>query len=344
MPLPITTRRRPALARGLTLAASLLMTGCLQVMPALAPKAKDVEEGISAAFPYEYRFVEVRGSRMAYVEAGDPDGPPIILVHGNPTSAYLWRNVIPHLEGSGRVIALDLIGMGRSDKPDIDYRLADHADHFAGFMDALDLEDVVLVLHDWGGGVGTDWAARHPDRVRGIAMFEMAIKPMSLADADFATRYLFGRFRDPEKGYQVISEDNYFVEKLLPMMSGRRLTDEEMAVYRAPYPTPASRKPVRQWPLEIPLDGEPADTTERMGANYDWLRGSDVPLLFLHADPGMIWTKATRPELEADLPRMRSVSIGSGLHFLQEVQPTLIGTTIAEWIETLPDDADPSGT
>ncbi len=317
-------------------AIALMASGCLSALPALAPKAKNVEANISSEFAYEYRTIEVLGGEMAYVEAGDPNGRPIVLVHGNPTSAYLWRNVIPHLESSGRVIAVDLIGMGRSDKPDIAYRFSDHAAYFAAFIDAMDLNDVVLVLHDWGGGVGLDYAARHDDNVRGIAHFEAVLGPMSLGDTDFATRYLFGRFRDPEDGRKILAVDNYFVEKLLPMMSGRDLTDEEMGVYRAPYPTVESRRPIAQWPREIPLDGAPADNTRRIGANYEWLTASDVPVLMLYADPGMIWTRKTRPQLFEDLPRMQTVSVGSGLHYLQEVQPTAIGEIIAEWVDALP--------
>ncbi|MEM6746196.1 MAG: haloalkane dehalogenase [Pseudomonadota bacterium] len=316
--------------------ATLALSGCLAIMPLVAPKAKDVEEGISSAFPYEYQFIDVMGSEMAYVEAGDPEGPPILLVHGNPTSSYLWRNIIPHLEERGRIIAVDLIGMGKSDKPDIAYRFRDHTEYFTGFVEAMGLDDIILVLHDWGGGIGTDYAANHEDNVRGIAMFEMVVKPMSLSDADLAMRYLFGRMRDPEAGYSIVAEDNYFVERLLPMMSGRRLTDEEMAVYRAPFPTVESRLPVRQWPMEIPLDGVPADTTAQISSNYTWLQSSDTPLFFLYAEPGMIWTEATRPELFEDLPRMKTASVGSGLHYLQEVQPTKIGMLIADWIDTLP--------
>ncbi len=320
---------------GAALGATIL-SGCLSVMPILAPKADNVEEGISAAFPYEYRFIDVKGSRMAYVEAGDPSGPPILLVHGNPTSAYLWRNVIPQLEAQGRVIAVDLIGMGKSDKPEIEYRFADQAAYLAGFIDTMKLEGLFLVLHDWGGGVGIDYAARHPDNVRGIAMLEMAIKPMSLEDADLATEYLFGRMRDQEDGDEMLIKDNFAVEVLLPMMSGRALSTEEMAFYRAPYRSEKSRKPVRQWPLEIPLDGSPEDNTDRIGANYRWLVNSDVPLFMLYADPGMIWTQKTRPALFKDLPRMKTASIGSGLHYLQEVQPTRLGVLIAGWIGAQP--------
>lgn len=315
--------------------STLILSGCLSVMPALAPKAKNVEQNISAEFPYTYRYANVNGDNMAYIEAGNPDGPVVVLVHGNPTSAYLWRNVIPHLDQDSRIIAVDLVGMGQSAKPDIDYRLSDHAAYFQGFMETMGLTDVVLVLHDWGGGVGLDYAAKNPQNIRGIAHFEAALKPMSLSDADFATRFLFGRLRDPEAGHRIIAEDNYFVEKMLPMMSGRDLTEQEMAAYRAPYPDVESRKPVRQWPLEIPLDGEPADNTKRMGDNYDWLVNSDVPVLMLYAEPGMIWTKKTRPQLTNDMPRMKVVSIGSGMHYLQEVQPTKIGQELSEWISSL---------
>lgn len=321
-------------------AGGLLWMNFLQVMPHLAPKAKDVEAGIKAAFPYEYRSIDVRGSKMAYIEAGDPNGQPIILVHGNPTSAYLWRNVIPRLEGANRVIAVDLIGMGKSDKPNLAYRFSDHAAYFADFVKALDLRDIVLVLHDWGGAIGFDYAARNADNMRGIAFFEAVVKPMSLGDADFATRYLFGRLRDLKDGHEIIAVNNYFVEKMLPMMSGRSLTEAEMAVYRAPYPTVESRKPVAQWPIEIPLDGKPADNVERIGKNFLWLQQADVPLLMLYADPGIIWTAVTRPTLKAELPRMKTQSIGSGLHYLQEVQPTKIGTMIADWVSGLAKGAD----
>lgn len=314
---------------------SIVVLNFLQVMPYLAPSAKDVEPGISAEFPFEYKSIDVLSSSISYVEAGNPNGPPIVLVHGNPTSAYLWRNVIPHLEGSGRVIAPDLIGMGRSGKPDIAYRFEEHAEYFAEFIKAMGLRDVTLVLHDWGGGVGFDYAARNSENVKGIAFFEAVVKPMSLSEAGFATEYLFGRLRNKEDGHNIIAVNNYFVETMLPMMSGRTLNTEEMAVYRSPYPTVESRKPVAQWPREIPLDGTPADNTKRIGENFEWLKESDMPLFMIYANPGLIWTDATRPALEAELPRMETASIGSGLHYLQEVQPTKIGELLADWIDRI---------
>jgi haloalkane dehalogenase len=316
--------------RTLLLAATLSSTACIQVMAAVAPTAEDVEPGLSAAFPYTSRFVDVKGSKMHYVEVGS--GDPILLVHGNPTSSYLWRNVIPHLEDRGRVIAVDLIGMGRSDKPDVDYRFATQAAYLEGFVEALDLRDVHLVLHDWGGGVGLDYYARHTDNVASVTLMEAVVKPMVWEQADLPTRYLFGRLRDPADGQQLNGEQSLFVETLLPMMAGRALSEAEMAAYRAPFPSVASRAPVVQWPREIPISGEPADNTARIGGNYDVLRGDDVPVLFLYAEPGLIFGASLLDELREQVPRATFTSVGSGIHYLQETQPTRIGETIAAWL------------
>ena len=306
-----------------------ILVGCMSIMPAVAPKAKNIEANISDAFPYASKYVDVNGSRMHYVESGE--GPTIVLVHGNPTSSYLWRNVIPQLDQAHRVIALDLIGMGKSDKPDIDYRLNDHIDYFQGFMDAMDLQDVTLVLHDWGGGIGLTYARNNPDNVEAIALMEAVVMPMSMSDADMATRFLFTRFRDPEKGQKINGEDNYFVEKLLPMMAGRKLTEEETRVYQEPFPTYESRRPVWQWPMEIPFDGTPSDNTATLQSNLAWMKRTDTPMLLVTADPGIIWTKKTLPGLTDQLPDLETVSIGSGLHYIQEVQPTEIGALVNDW-------------
>ena len=281
----------------------------IPILASLSPGAADVEGDLSPDFPYESRYVAVNGSRMHYVEAGS--GAPILLVHGNPTSSYLWRNVIPHLTSHGRVIAVDLIGMGKSDRPDLDYRFADHAAYLEGFVEALALEDVTLVLHDWGGGLGLDYFARHPDNVARIALMEAVVKPFRWADANAVEQYLFGRLREPADGQALLGEQNLFVESLLPMMAGRAMSEAEMARYREPYPTVASRKPVVQWPREIPFDGLPADNAERIGANYAALRASDVPVLVLYAEPGMIYKAPFLDELARELPRATQVSVGS---------------------------------
>src|SRR3954464_10797213 len=185
--------------------------------------------------------IDVHGSRMHYVEEGE--GPSVLFLHGNPTSSYLWRNVIPHVSGGARCIAPDLIGMGRSDKPDIDYRFVDHARYLDGFIEALGLGDVVLVLHDWGSGLGFHWARRHADRVRGLAFMEAILAPVSSWDAfPEGARQMFQAFRTPEVGWDLICKQNVFVEQALPGSVVRKLSDEEMDAYRAPFPDEASRK------------------------------------------------------------------------------------------------------
>lgn len=315
------------------LLAVISASGCLQLLPALAPAVDDAESGLSPEFPFESNYVEVLGSRMHYVEVGA--GKPILLVHGNPTSSYLWRNVIPQLSRSGRVIAVDLIGMGRSDKPALEYTFADHARYLQAFIERMRLRGVVLVLHDWGGALGFDYAANHLPNVEGIAFMEAVVRPMSWDRASLPMRYLFKRFRDPEDGHQIIAVDNYFVEKLLPMMAGRPLTEMEMDAYRNPYPTIESRKPVAMWPRELPFLDEEATNVERIRQNYAKVQASDIPLLLLFATPGAIFQPQTVDEIKAEIPRLKTVNVGAGFHYIQETQPTKIGDAIAAWIDEL---------
>ena len=308
-------------------------TGCMTLIPSLVPTA-DAEANISAAFPFDSKFVDVLGSKMHYVEVGE--GAPIVLLHGNPTSSYLWRNVIPHLQEHGRVIAVDLIGMGKSDQPDIAYRLDDHAQYFTAFVEALDLKGVTLVLHDWGGGVGLDYAMQHIDNVRGIALMEAVIVPFQWDDLPGAESYLFKTLRSDD-GERLMMDENYFVERLIPAFSGRALTDDEMAHYRAPYATRQSRKPTRVWPQEVPFDDDgPKDNHARIKANYEKLKASDVPLLLLTAEPGVIMKPRIVKKLKAEIPRLQTESIGPGMHYIQETQPTAIGQALKRWLTTLP--------
>ncbi len=295
----------------------------------------DAGPAISAEFPYESKYVEVLGSRMHYVEQGE--GDPILFVHGNPTSSYLWRNVIPHVSGQGRAIALDLIGMGRSDKPDLDYRFFDHAEYFDGFVRSLGLGPLILVLHDWGGGIGLRYARLNSDNVRAVAFMEAVVKPPTWAVANPVQKVLFKRMRNPRTGDKMNLEKNFFVERLIPMMVKRKLTEQERAAYRVPYPDPASRKPVAQWPREIPFEGEgPADVYAEIADNWDWLRHTDIPKLFLHAKPGAIFNKAGVKEIELPLSNLTSVGVGKGLHYIQEDQPHEIGRQLSAWIRSLP--------
>jgi haloalkane dehalogenase len=289
----------------------------------------------SAAEPAKKR-VAVHGRSMAYVEAGT--GDPIVFLHGNPTSSYLWRNVMPHLEGLGRCIAPDLIGMGDSDKlensgPD-SYRFVEHRDHLDGLLEALGVTQRVTVAgHDWGSALGFDWANRHRERVRGIAYMEAIVRPLAWAEWPEGIQKLFRGFRS-EAGEEMVLDKNVFVERVLPGSVLRGLTDQEMAVYRRPYLEPGeARRPTLTWPRQIPLDGEPADVVGIVQSYVDWLSESDVPKLLVNAEPGAILVGAQR-EFCRSWPNQSEVTV-SGSHFIQEDSPDEIGRALADWYRTL---------
>ncbi|MEM7126801.1 MAG: haloalkane dehalogenase [Chloroflexota bacterium] len=288
---------------------------------------------ISAEMPYETQFVEVNGSQMAYVEAGE--GDPILFLHGNPTSKYLWRNIMPHLEGQGRVIAPDLIGMGESDKPDIGYTFVEHAEYVQGFIDAMELEDITLVIHDWGSGLGFDYANRNRNNVKAIAFMEAAVAPAfppKIENLEPDVQQFMQGIRTEGMGEQLILENNLFVAQFLPSDIRRGLTEEEMAVYLAPYPDPQSRLPTLVWPRQIPFDGEPADVAERVAAYNEWFLSSEMPKLHLYVDPGAIWSIETVAEIQAmNVPNYEAVYVGEGGHFIQEDHPHEIGRNISHW-------------
>ena len=287
----------------------------------------------SSEFPYESKYVEVLGSQMHYIESGE--GDPILFVHGNPTSSYLWRNVIPHVSPVGRAVAVDLIGMGRSDKPDIDYRFFDHLEYLEALVDQLGLKNVTLVLHDWGGGLGTSYARRHPDNVRGIAFMESVVKPMTWGDMNLVQKFMFKRMRDSKKGDRMNLEKNFFIKRMMPMMVSRKLSPQEKAAYSEPYPTPQSRKPIAEWPREIPISGEPADMHTEISQNYEWFRTVQIPKLLLYAKPGMIFDADDVAEIQEHVSNLDAVFIGKGKHYIQEDQPDAIGQAIKSWIGVL---------
>ena len=292
-----------------------------------------------SAAPYApYRFADVAGSRMAYVEAGE--GDPIVFLHGNPTSSYLWRNVMPHLEGRGRLIAPDLIGMGASDKladsgPDR-YTFVEHRRYLDALLEQLRVEDrVTLVLHDWGSSLGFDWANRHRDAVRAVAYMEAIVRPVTWEEWPGAARRVFEGFRSPSGGEMVL-ENNVFVERVLPGSVLRELTAEEMEIYRRPFAEPGEgRRPTLTWPRQIPLAGEPADVVAVVEDYARWLSSSDdLPKLFVNADPGAILIGAQREFCRA-WPNQQEVTV-AGSHFLQEDSPDEIGRALADWVRTLP--------
>ncbi len=287
---------------------------------------------ISASERHPKKRATVLGKSMAYVEVGT--GDPIVFLHGNPTSSYLWRNVIPHLENQGRCLAPDLIGMGDSDKlepsgPDR-YRFVEHREHLDALLAALGVtQNVTLVIHDWGSALGFDWARRHPDAVKGIAYMEAIVAPVTWADWPDAARPVFQGFRSPA-GEKMVLEQNVFVERVLPGSVLRGLTDEEMAVYRRPFATAGEgRRPTLTWPRQIPIEGEPADVVAIVEAYGRWLASSPVPKLFLNADPGAILIGKQR-ELCRRWPNQDEATI-KGSHFVQEDSPDEIGQAIAAW-------------
>jgi haloalkane dehalogenase len=267
---------------------------------------------------------------MHYVDEGS--GDPIVLLHGNPTSSYLWRNIIPNLATKGRVVAVDMIGMGMSGKPDIGYRFDDHATYFTAFMNRLNLRNVTLILHDWGGAVGLDFAANNPDRIKAIAFMEALVRPMTSGDSNFVERYMFDQFRGDRSGQELLIEQNYFIEQALSMFAGRALTETEMAAYRTPYLIAEDRLPVAQWPKEIPIDGTPRDNAITLQENYDWLRGADVPTLLIAATPGAIIKAPMVQSLQQDIPRLDVAQIGAGLHYIQETAPHRISAALNAWL------------
>lgn len=282
------------------------------------------------------QFVSAADRQMAYVEQGA--GTPVVFLHGNPTSSYLWRNVMPHVGDRGRCLAPDLIGMGDSDKiPDSGpgtYRFVTHRHYLDAWFDAVLPEGpVTLVIHDWGSALGFDWARRHPDRVRGIAYMEAIVQPFSWGQWPAALHDVFRAFRS-ESGESMVLEDNIFVEKVLPGAILRSLAEEELAEYRRPFAEPGEgRRPTLDWPREIPLDGTPEDTTAVVEAYGRWMAESPLPKLFVNAEPGAILVGAAR-DFCRQWPNQREVTV-KGSHFIQEDAPDAIGQAIAAWLDTL---------
>jgi haloalkane dehalogenase len=280
--------------------------------------------------------VDVFGRSMAYTESGS--GDTILFLHGNPTSSFLWRNVIPHLESLGRCIAPDLIGMGDSDKlpdsgPDA-YTFAQHREYLSAFLDAIDVGNrVTLVVHDWGSALGFDWARRQPERVKGIAYMESIVTPRRWSDWPAPTQEMFRRLRSPE-GERMVLDENIFVEALLPRMIQRKLSDEEMAEYRRPFAERGEgRRPTLTFPRQIPVDGEPADVVAAVEAYSRWLSTSSVPKLFVNGDPGASLSGRLR-EFCRTFPNQTEVTV-RGLHFLPEDSPHEIGSAVATWLRAL---------
>ena len=308
------------------------------------PPPPVIYQGIAfPELPYESFFVSLapeglHEANMHYMAGGDPEADPILFIHGNPTWSYLWRNIMPHLESRGRVIAIDLIGMGMSDKPEIGYSFGDHAAYLEAFIDELALEDITLVIQDWGSGLGLDYAARNPERIKGIALFEAMLPPAQpIVSAELAepTRQFIMGLRTPGVGEVMALSQNVFIEGFMVPPAGAffGLSEEELNAYRAPFPTPESRMAAWRWPNEIPIDGAPIETLEIVTSFHAWLEQTDVPVLYMFGNEGGLHRAGTVPWLEANVENVTTTWIGAAGHFAQEDQPDAIGAAISVWYQ-----------
>jgi haloalkane dehalogenase len=282
-----------------------------------------------ATDPHPRKRVAVLDTEMSYVDVGE--GRPIVFLHGNPTSSYLWRNIIPHVSDLGRCLAPDLVGMGQSGRsPTYSYRLVDHARYLDAWFDAMDLKDVILVIHDWGSALGFYRASRHPEQIAGIAYMEAITQPLTWAPFGEGGG-IFGLVRS-SAGEDFILEKNGFVEQVLPGAMLRTPTEEEMAVYRAPFPDPVARIPTLVWPRQAPIEGQPEDVTSIVRAYGKWMSESPLPKLFISGDPGAVNTAGSDVRAFCRTwPNQKEVTV-KGLHFLQEDSPDEIGTALREFV------------
>ena len=286
---------------------------------------------ISAQDAFPRKRLTIGETTMAYVDEGPADGDPIIFLHGNPTSSYLWRNIIPHCTGIARCLAPDLIGMGMSgSSPSGSYRFVDHAGWLDAWMDGMGLDsNITFVVHDWGSALGFHWAKRHPEAMKGIVYMEAIVRPVTWEEWPEAAARVFQGFRS-EAGEEMVLEKNIFVERVLPGSVLRGLTDEEMERYRQPYLEPGeSRRPTLTWPREIPISGEPADVVEIASAYAEYLAATETPKLFVNAEPGAI-LRGPQREFCRSWKNQTEVTV-PGNHFVQEDSPHEIGQAIREW-------------
>ena len=288
---------------------------------------------IYQSFPYRYKFAFVKGSQMAYIEEGQ--GMPVLFLHGTPTNSYLWRNVIPYVSPKARAIAVDLIGMGESEAPDIPYRFDDHADYLEAFIDQLELEEMIIVGQDWGGALAINYAAKYPDKVKGLVLMESILKPFNSL-SEFRPKFAenIDLMRDPIKGQQKLIKENFYISHILPGQTLRQLDAQEFEAYAKYYTDDASRIPLWRWPNELPIMGRPVDMHQTILANTDYLVGSDMPKLMFYARPGGLGNANQVVWAQENLKNTTFLDIGPGIHLLPEENPHAIGAGIAIWLET----------
>lgn len=287
-------------------------------------------QSISAEFPFESKYQNVNGHKIHYVEQGE--GDPILFLHGNPTSSYLWRNVIPHLSAQGRCIAIDHIGMGKSDQPDIEYGFETAANYLEGFIDSLNLKNITLVIHDWGGILGFDYANRHRDNIKAIAFMEASIDVPRFETMPTSVKIALRMMRSKFIGSFMVKNMNIMINKLLPDLINRELTEKELAHYAAPFPTKESRAHLQEWPRNVPIKGKPEFSHNRIKAYASWLKESTLPKLCLFVTPGVGVQEEDIKIIQNEFKNTKLVFLGEGTHFIQEDYPHEIGTEISKWM------------
>lgn len=291
------------------------------------------DESNSADFHFTSRRVDVLGNSIHYIEEGA--GDPVLFIHGNPTSSYIWRNIIPHVSPYARAIAVDLIGFGKSAKPDIAYGFDDSYAHLEGFIEALGLTNITLVVQDWGSGLGFHYANLHRESIKGIVFMEAMHREIDFDAMAKSDKALMRLIRSRFTSWLLLGVMNSFVKRMLPDWVKRDLSKNEMAAYLAPFPTVKSRKPIYVFPRDVPVQGKPVHISNAV-ANYSkWLTETPIPKLLFHADPGVLIRKTDVAWIEQNFPNLTSVDLGKGQHFLQEDYPHEIGKALADWYQAL---------
>lgn len=286
---------------------------------------------VSADFPYKSQYVDIYGSKMHYIEQGS--GDPILLLHGMPTSSYVWRNVIPHLATLGRCIAPDLIGMGKSEKPDIQYSIFDHIKYVEKFIETLNLKRVTLIMHGWGSLIGFDYAMRHENNCKGLVFYEAYLRPFNGADMSLPLQEQLHTIDQQENIYDLIMNGTYYIDKVMPQEIMRPLTQEEMNHYREPFLKKGSAKPLHQYLKELPRGDRNTKVDQLIATYSEKLTHSKLPKLMLYSVPGYITTIATAMWAKEHLPRLEMVDVGEELHYAQESNPILMGEAISIWLQ-----------
>jgi haloalkane dehalogenase len=293
-----------------------------------------MEKNISAEFPFESKYLEVNGSKIHYIEEGE--GDPILFLHGNPASNYLWRNIIPYVGKQARCIAPDLIGMGKSSKPDINYGFQDSYDYLDSFIKQLGLKNVTLILHDWGSGLGFHYANTHQEKIKAIVFMEAMYDAPSISDMPFSLKIALKMIRNPIFGKLMVLRANIFIKKMLPDTILRKLNKDEKKYYLAPYPNAKSRKPLLAWAMNVPFkDGKTTSATAAIKSWAKWLSKSDIPKLCFYASPGIIMKQKDIEVIKNTFKNTEIVYLGPGLHFIQEDYPHEIGNGISKWYDKI---------